>query len=336
MSNIFTEREYYKPFDYPWAFDYYQKQSSEMHWVPEDVPLHEDVRDWNTKLTPVGREVITQILNLFTQSDVDVGAAYYEKFIPMFPVPELRMMMGAFANMESVHQHAYSHFTDTIGLPESTYKAFYEYEAMSAKHDYLSSLTGESGASEVLKNIAIYSAFTEGMQLFSSFAILLKFPHMGLMKGMGQIVSYSIKDESVHVEGMIKLFHEVKKENPDAWDDTVKAAIYDAAEVMCNLEHKFVDKVFEIGELDGLSAADMKRYNLYIADRRLLQLGLNPIFGVKDNPLPWISEVLGVEFADFFSTRATAYMKGGLKGDRTKILFGATDPQDPQPFSSGC
>jgi ribonucleoside-diphosphate reductase beta chain len=321
MSNLFKPREYYKPFDYPWAFDYYRKQSSEMHWVPEDVPLHEDIRDWNTKLSPVQKEVVTQILNLFTQSDVDVGAAYYEKFIPMFPVPEIRMMLGAFANMESVHQHAYSHFTDTIGLPVSTYKAFYEYEAMRDKHDYLSLLTSDYSASNVLKNIAIYSAFTEGMQLFSSFAILLKFPHEGLMKGMGQIVSYSIKDESVHVEGMIRLFHEVKKENMGAWDDSCKEAVKDAAEVMCNLEHRFVDKVFEIGDLPNLRKGDVKRYNMYIADRRLLQLGLEPIFGVKDNPLPFISEVLGVEFADFFSTRATAYMKGGLKGNRTSVTF---------------
>jgi len=143
LSPIFDERTYYKPFEYPWAFDYYTIQN-QLHWLPEDVPMHEDVKDWNQKLSPSEKNLLTQIFRLFTQSDVDVGAGYYEKYIPMFRKPELRMMMGSFANIESIHQHAYSLLLDTVGMPESEYKAFAKYEEMSAKHDYIHQFkTGE-------------------------------------------------------------------------------------------------------------------------------------------------------------------------------------------------
>ena len=112
LSPVFEERTYYKPFEYPWAFDYYTIQN-QLHWLPEDVPMHEDVKDWNQKLSPSEKNLLTQIFRLFTQSDVDVGSGYYEKYIPMFKKPELRMMMGSFANMESIHQHAYSLLLDT-------------------------------------------------------------------------------------------------------------------------------------------------------------------------------------------------------------------------------
>lgn len=321
MSNIFGTRDYYKPFDYPWAFDYYKLQSINMHWVPEDVTLHEDVRDFNN-LSESDKSIITNLMLLFTQSDVDVGSGYFDKYIPKFKLPELRMMLGSFANMESVHQHAYSHLTDTLGLPESTYKGFHEYEAMVAKHEYLMSNTDELNSLEkLLRDIAVYSAFTEGLQLFSSFAILLKFPHQGKMKGLGQIVSYSIKDESLHVEGMVRIYHQIVKENPTYYTEKVRQSIVDTCKTMVELEWMFVDKVFELGDMEGLPKESIKQYNLYIADRRLLQLGLEPIYGVKDNPLPWLNEVLGVEFADFFSTRPTSYQKGGLKGDRDSVVF---------------
>ena len=179
LSPIFDERTYYKPFEYPWAFDYYTIQN-QLHWLPEDVPMHEDVKDWNQKLSPSEKNLLTQIFRLFTQSDVDVGAGYYEKYIPMFRKPELRMMMGSFANIESIHQHAYSLLLDTVGMPESEYKAFAKYEEMSAKHDYIHQFkTGEIKTKKDLKDIAkalaVYSGFTEGLQLFSSFAILINF-----------------------------------------------------------------------------------------------------------------------------------------------------------------
>ena len=320
MSLLGT-RDYYKPFDYPWMFDYYVQQN-QMHWFPEEVPLHNDVKDWADVLSDSERNLLTQIFRLFTQSDVDVSSGYIDKYMRIFKKPEARMMMGSFANMESIHQHAYSLLLDTVGMPEVEYKAFSEYEEMAQKHEYIQTFkVAASNLESIAKALAVYSAFTEGLQLFSSFIILLNFSRFGKMKGMGQIVTYSIRDESLHVEAMTKLFREFIQENIDIWKDDFKKELYDICRAMVDLEDKFLDLVFETGNIEGLTKKEMSQYIRYIADRRLLQLGLKPNYNVKDNPLPWIDSVLGTEHQNFFEGRATAYMKAGLRGSTEKIVF---------------
>tara|TARA_R100000654_G_scaffold2122_7_gene7823 strand:+ start:9679 stop:10590 length:912 start_codon:yes stop_codon:yes gene_type:complete len=301
-------------------FDYYSQQN-QMHWFPEDVPLHNDVKDWQT-LDDNEKNLLTQIFRLFTQSDVDVSSGYVDRYMRIFKKPEARMMMGAFNNMESIHQHAYSLLLDTVGMPEIEYKAFAEYEAMADKHEYVDAVRvtkGDKGS--IAKALAIYSAFTEGLQLFSSFIILLNFPRFGKMKGMGQIITYSIRDESLHVEAMTKLFREFIQENLDIWTDDFKKQIYQSCRDMVGLEDRFLDLVFEMGDIDGLTKKEMQQYIRYIADRRLLQLGLKPNYNVKDNPIGWLDDVLGVEHQNFFEGRATTYMKAGLRGDLGKVEF---------------
>jgi ribonucleoside-diphosphate reductase beta chain len=318
--SLLTTRDYYKPFEYPWMFDYYFLQN-QMHWLPESVPLHTDVKDWQD-LNDNERNLITQIFRLFTQSDVDVGAGYTDKYMRLFKKPEARMMMASFANMESIHQHAYSLLLDTVGMSSKEYRAFAEYEEMADKHDYVDKFNPKkSQKTTIAKTLAVYSAFTEGLQLFSSFAILLNFPRFGRMKGMGQIVTYSIRDESLHVEAMTRVFREFIKENIEIWTDDFKKEIYEICREMVKLEDKFLDLVFEMGDIEGLTKKDMYKYNRYIADRRLLQLGLKPNYNQKENPLEWLDEVMGVEHQNFFEGRATTYMKAGLKGKENKINF---------------
>ena len=318
--SLLATRDYYKPFDYPWMFDYYSQQN-QMHWFPEDVPLHNDVKDWQS-LDDNEKNLLTQIFRLFTQSDVDVSSGYVDRYMRIFKKPEARMMMGAFNNMESIHQHAYSLLLDTVGMPEIEYKAFAEYEAMADKHEYIDNVKVTKGDKRsIAKALAVYSGFTEGLQLFSSFIVLLNFPRFGKMKGMGQIITYSIRDESLHVEAMTKLFREFIQENIEIWTDDFKKEIYQACRDMVELEDRFLDLVFEMGDIEGLTKEEVLQYIRYIADRRLLQLGLKPNYGVKDNPLLWLDEVLGVEHQNFFEGRATAYMKAGLRGDIGKVGF---------------
>jgi ribonucleoside-diphosphate reductase beta chain len=273
-------------------------------------------------MTDEEKNLLTQIFRLFTQSDVDVGAGYVDRYMRIFKKPEARMMMSSFANMESIHQHAYSLLLDTVGMPEVEYKAFSEYEAMADKHEYINAVKVTKGDKKsIAKALAIYSGFTEGLQLFSSFIILLNFPRFGKMKGMGQIITYSIRDESMHVEAMTKLFREFMQENIDLWTDDFKAEIYQACREMVDLEDRFLDLVFEQGDIPGLTKSEMQEYIRYIADRRLLQLGLKPNYEVKDNPLNWLDDVLGVEHQNFFEGRATTYMKAGLRGDVGKVKF---------------
>ena len=312
--SLFKSRTHYKPFDYEWAFEAYDTMQK-MHWLPSEVPLHEDIRDWNERLTDEEKNLISSILKFFTQGDVDIAQAYLDRYIPKFKPPEIRMMLTAFANSESNHAHSYSLLNDTIGEPSLTdYKAFQEYKEMSDKHAYLFKSKG-TGTSGLIKDIACFSAFGEGLQLFASFVMLLNFQRFGRMKGMCQIVTWSIRDETLHVEGMIKLFQELIKENPEVWTEKFKAEIYQTARDMVDLEDKFIDLAFAKGGIRGLKSEDVKQYIRYIADRRLLQLSLKPNYKVKENPLSWLDWVInGVEHANFFENRATEYNKGTITG----------------------
>ena len=309
------ERSYFKPFSYPWAYDAWLKHE-QSHWLHTEVPMSEDAKDWKKKLTNEEKQFLTNIFRFFTQGDIDVAGGYVNNYLPYFPQPEVRMMLLGFAAREALHIAAYSHLIETLGLPETTYNQFLEYAEMKEKHDYVLDLSSQNTTKEnTAKHIAVFSAFTEGMQLFSSFIMLLNFPRHGKMKGMGQIVTWSIVDETQHTENMIKLFKEYIKENNEIWNDELKGELYTIAENMVRLEDKFIDLSFSMGEMEGLTSEEVKQYIRYIADRRLISLGLKGIFKVKKNPLPWVEEMINAPtHTNFFENRATDYAKGALSG----------------------
>jgi ribonucleoside-diphosphate reductase beta chain len=224
------------------------------------------------------------------------------------------MMMSAFSNTETIHVAAYSHLLDTIGMPELEYTAFLRYKEMKDKYDYMQSFRVDS-KHEIAKTLAAFGAFTEGLQLFASFAILLNFPRFGKMKGMGQIVTWSVRDETLHCLSVIRLFRTFVQENPEIWTDELRREIYITCATIVDHEDAFIDLAFELGSVEGLTAEEVKRYIRYIADRRLTQLGLNVMFHVESNPLPWLDEMLNaVEHANFFENRATEYSKASTTG----------------------
>ena len=315
MSNLLKERSYFKPFNYPWAYDAWLKHE-QSHWLHTEVPMLEDVNDWKKRLKPEEKHFLTNIFRFFTQGDIDVAGGYVKNYLPYFPQPEIRMMLMGFAAREALHVAAYSHLIETLGMPETTYQEFLEYDSMRAKHDYFTDLSNTNGTPEsVATNIAAFSAFTEGMQLFSSFIMLLNFPRHGKMKGMGQIVTWSIVDETQHAESMIKLFRAYVEENRELWNDELKSSIYTIAERMVELEDKFIELSFSMGAMEDLTEDDVKKYIRYIADRRLIALGMKGIFKVKKNPLPWVEEMINAPtHTNFFENRATDYAKGALSG----------------------
>ena len=240
----------YKPFEYPWAFEYWKRQQ-QIHWMPEEVPLGEDCRDWAQKLTEHERNLLTQIFRFFTQADVEVQDCYHDKYGRVFKPTEIKMMLTAFSNMETVHIAAYSHLLDTIGMPESEYSAFLQYKEMKDKHDYLQHF-GVDTDEDIAKTLAMFGGFTEGLQLFASFAMLMNFPRFNKMKGMGQIVSWSVRDESLHCEGVIKLFHAFVKER-NCLTKAVKEEIIDVCQKTVRLEDAFIDLAFEMGPVEGMT-----------------------------------------------------------------------------------
>ncbi|HVY83692.1 MAG TPA: ribonucleotide-diphosphate reductase subunit beta, partial [Caulobacterales bacterium] len=180
--------------------------------------------------------------------------------------------------------------------------------------DYMQKFGVETEA-DILRTVAMFGGFTEGLQLFASFAMLMNFPRFNKMKGMGQIVTWSVRDESLHCEGMIKLFHAFAKET-NALTSSVKDDIVDCCKTVVGIEDRFIDLAFEMGPVQGMTDKDIKQYIRYIADWRLGQLGLPKIYGVSEHPIPWLTAILnGVEHANFFEARATEYSKAATKGD---------------------
>ena len=309
------ERTHFKPFNYPWAYDAWLKHE-QAHWLHTEIPMLEDVKQWKKSLTAEEKTFLTNIFRFFTQGDIDVAGGYVNNYLPHFKQPEIRMMLLGFAAREALHIAAYSHLIETLGLPDTTYNQFLEYQEMKDKHEYVIEQSSKSGTvASTAEHIAIFSAFTEGMQLFSSFIMMLNFPRHGLMKGMGQVVTWSIVDETIHTESMLKLFKEYIKENPEIWNDELKSKIYSIAEKMVELEDKFIDLSFAGTHMRDLEPADVKQYIRYIADRRLIAMGMKGIFKVKKNPLPWVEEMINAPVhGNFFENRVTDYAKGALTG----------------------
>ncbi len=303
----------YKPFSYPWCYDAWLTQQ-QVHWLPEEVPLADDVKDWHNKLSESERHLMTQIFRFFTQSDIEVNNCYMKHYAQVFKPTEVQMMLAAFSNIETVHIAAYSHLLDTIGMPQAEYSAFLEYKEMKDKYDYMQEF-GVGSKEDIAKTLAVFGGFTEGLQLFASFAILLNFPRFNKMKGMGQIVTWSVRDESLHCASIIRLFRTFVSENPEIWTSDFQRDLYKACEIIVTHEDAFVDLAFELGAVEGLTAEDVKAYIRYIADRRLSQLGLQPIYHVETHPLPWLDTMLNaVEHTNFFENRATEYSKAATQG----------------------
>jgi ribonucleoside-diphosphate reductase beta chain len=328
-ADLLTENPVYKPFRYPWAYEAWLMQQR-LHWLPEEVPLADDVKDWHKTLTEGERNLLTQIFRFFTQADVEVNNCYMKHYSRVFKPTEVLMMMSAFSNCETIHVAAYSHLLDTIGMPELEYSAFLKYKEMKDKYDYMQSFTVDS-RTEIAKTLAAFGAFTEGLQLFASFAILLNFPRFGKMKGMGQIVSWSVRDETLHCLSVIRLFRTFVGENPDIWTEELRREIYLSCATIVDHEDAFINLAFELGPVQGLDARQVKQYIRYIADRRLVQLGLNPLYHVERNPLPWLDEMLNaVEHTNFFENRATEYSRASTTGTWEEAFAGQVF-ETPQP-----
>lgn len=305
----------YKPFRYPWAVEI-GKSHERIHWIEDEIELTDDVSDWKipNKLTYSEKNFITNVLRLFTQSDVQVGANYYDQFLPRIQANEVRNMLGSFAAREAIHQRAYALLNETLGLPDSEYHTFLEYTEMSEKIEYMAE--GNPNTHSGLGLCMAKSVFNEGLMLFASFAALMNFQRHGKMKGMCKVVEWSIRDESMHVEGISKMFRVWCAEKPRIVTDAFKKAIYDMARQTVKLEDKFIELLYKDTEIEGLTMEDMKMFIRYVADRRLIQLGLKPEFGVKENPLPWLEElIVGTDHSNFFEARVTEYEVGGATGD---------------------
>lgn len=312
--SLLDPRPTYRPFEYEQAYRYWELQQMS-HWLHTEIAMSSDINDWKVNLSETEKAVIGHILKGFTQAEIFIEEYWGQLVSNWFKKPEIQMMSAAFASMESVHAVSYAYLNDSLNLTD--YAAFLYEPTAKAKIDRLITTKGKSKR-EIARSLAIFSAFNEGVNLFSSFAILLNFSRFNKMKGLGQIIAFSIKDESLHSEAGCWLFRTFIQENPDIWDDEFKKELYDAARLTVELEDNFIDKAFELGDIEGLTSKDMKAFIRHRANTKLLDLGLKKknwknIDKDALKRMEWFSVLsAGVNHQDFFSGRVTDYQKGGV------------------------
>ncbi len=308
---ITRERTAFKPFQYQWAYDYWFNQQN-AHWLHTEINMQKDVKDWAEELNDKEKNVIGNILKGFTQTETEVGN-YWSSYVPMwFPVPEIKMMAQTFGAFETIHAVAYSYLNDTLGLDD--FEAFLEDEATMNKLKVLMEVNPYTkNLAEIARSLALFSGCAEGIQLFSSFAVLLSFRKSNRLVGIGQQMIFSVKDESLHSEAGCKLFRTLVEENPEIWTDELRASIYEGFELAIRNEFTYINKIFEKGDLDSITKEELKNFMYDRANRKLKELGLKAKYAVDPellNRMEWFYILVSGETqTDFFANRETGYAK---------------------------
>ena len=318
--SLLKERVVYKPFEYPKAYDYWLKQQ-QAHWLHTEVPMAQDVTDWKSNLKAHEKNVVGGILKGFAQTETIVNDYWSTLVTKWFRKPEVIMMGTTLGSSETIHAEAYSLLNEQLGL--DNFAEFMEDETTMAKIESLMDVrdghNGEPNWHDRAKSLAIFSAFTEGVNLFSSFAVLLSFKMRNLLKGVGQIVEWSVRDESLHSEAGCWLFRTLMEENPKLKTKKLVTEIEESAKLALQLEFDFIDKVFEMGDLENLGKEELKNFIRHRVNTKMSDLGLSPIIPASEidkgalKTMKWFDAVIaGKQHTDFFANRVTNYSKGHL------------------------
>jgi ribonucleoside-diphosphate reductase beta chain len=307
---ITDRRDFYKPFEYQEAFDFYLDQQRS-HWLADEVPLASDLNDWKQKLTESEKNLIGNILKSFAQTEVHVNDYWSSKVSQWFPKPEIVAMTSTFGSFEAIHAQAYARLNEALDLED--FKAFLEDEAALSKIERLTE-TPMDTLNERAQSLAIFSAFTEGVNLFSSFAILMSFQLRNLMKGTGQIVEWSVRDESLHSKAGCWLFRTMLGEMPELNTEELRKQVTEACHLSVQLEFDFIDKAFEMGEVEGLNKAQLQNFIKARANEKMVELGYNAVYNDIDpnllKQMEWFGHLTsGKTHQDFFAGRVTDYAK---------------------------
>lgn len=316
--SLLDTRACYAPFEYSKAYEYWELQQ-QSHWIHTEIGMASDINDWKLNLTEAEKNVVGHILKGFTQSEVFIQEYWGQMVGKWFKKPEIQMMAATFSAFESIHAVSYAYLNQSLGLED--FDAFLQEPSAKAKIDRLIETKGKS-KNEIARSLAIFSAFNEGVNLFSSFAVLLNFSRFNKLKGVGQIIAFSIKDETLHSDGGCWLFRTLIEEYPEIWTDELKKEIYDAARLTVELEDDFISRAFSFGEIEGISEAELKNFVRFRTNTKLEDLGLKKNWKNLDKELlermSWFDVLsAGTSHADFFASRVSDYSKGTI--DFSKI-----------------
>ena len=328
---LFENRIPFKPFEYP---EYYTEgwlKQAQAFWLHTEIPMQGDIKDWNEHLTPEEKNLVGNILLGFAQTECAVSDYWTGWVTEWFPKHEIKQMAMMFGSQETIHATAYSYLNESLGLED--FEAFLHEPATAERFENLASITNiytwedlkdnAEARKEVGKSLAIFSAFTEGVALYSSFAVLYSFQMRNKLKGIGQQMKWSVRDESLHSKMGCQLFRHMCEEYPELLDQC-KDSIEEAAKLIVELELKYIDKMFEMGDLENLKADDLKEFIKSRTNSKLKELGYDGIFDFdeeKAGNLDWFYPLTGGQtHTDFFAIRPTDYSKANEGEDWDDIF----------------
>jgi ribonucleoside-diphosphate reductase beta chain len=309
---LFTPRIAYKPFEYP---EYYTEgwlKQAQAFWLHTEISMQSDIKDWNEKLNDKEKHLVGNILLGFAQTECAVSDYWTQKVVGWFPKHEIQQMAMMFGSQETVHAVAYSYLNETLGLED--YEAFLHEPATAKRFENLTAYNG-SNPIGIGKSLAVFSAFAEGVSLYSAFAVLYSFQLRNLLKGIGQQMKWSVRDESLHSRMGCRLFRDMCEEDPELLMEC-RSDIIEAAATMVKLEHNYIDKMFEMGDIEGIKAYDLKQFINKRTNEKLVDLGYIDLGGYFPYDqkaaanLDWFYHLTGgVTHTDFFAIRPTDYSK---------------------------
>jgi ribonucleoside-diphosphate reductase beta chain len=319
---LFDNRIAYKPFEYP---EYYTEgwlKQAQAFWLHTEIPMSGDVKDWNEKLTEAEKNLVGNILLGFAQTECAVSDYWTQKVVSWFPKHEIQQMAMMFGSQETIHAVAYSYLNETLGLED--FEAFLHEPATAERFDNLVAYDG-SDPVDIGRSLAIFSAFAEGVSLYSAFAVLYSFQLRNLLKGIGQQMKWSVRDESLHSRMGCRLYRHMCEEK-DFLKESCKPHIVDAAHIMHDAEMKYIDKMFEAGDIEGLKSYDLKQFIKKRLNEKLVELGYNELAKEFDydkeaaKNLDWFYHLTGGHtHTDFFAIRPTDYSKANEGEDFENI-----------------
>jgi len=306
---LFDKRIPYKPFEYPVYYNEGWLKQAQAFWLHTEIPMSGDVKDWNEKLTDKEKNLVGNILLGFAQTECAVSDYWTQKVVSWFPKHEIQQMAMMFGSQETIHAVAYSYLNETLKLED--YEAFLHEPATAQRFENLVSYEGNDKV-KIGKSLAVFSAFAEGVSLYSAFAVLYSFQLRNLLKGIGQQMKWSVRDESLHSKMGCQLFRHMCEE-----DRTLKEKcqedIIEAAKTMVQLEENYIDKMFEMGDIENLKANDLKQFIRKRANEKLIELGYLSFFKYDEEAasnLDWFYHLTGGHtHTDFFAIRSTDYSK---------------------------
>ncbi len=324
MINCRADVNQLVPFKYDWAWQKYLDGCAN-HWMPQEINMTPDVALWKDKngLSEDERKIVMRSLGFFSTADSLVANNLVLSIYRHITNPECRQYILRQSFEEAIHTHAYQYVIQSLGMDEAElFNMYREVPSVARKASWALDFTKEldnpnfktgdiEGDKKLLRNLIAFYCVLEGIFFYCGFTQILSMGRRNKMTGTSEQFQYILRDESMHLNFGIDMINQIKLENPHLWDEEMQDQAAGMILQGMELEIEYARDTMPRGVL-GMNASMMEEYLNYIANRRLVQLGLPEEFPNTENPFPWMSEIMDLrKEKNFFETRVIEYQTGG-------------------------